>query len=73
MFCSDKRLKVQIEGRSQQASVTVFCELDTCSAHYQPRATAGTYVISFVILLMWKEEAPLLSPDLVITTKKLLL
>lgn len=49
------------------------CEHNTCSAHYQPRAAAaqlvaGTYVTSFLILLMWKEKAPLLSPDLV--TKK---
>lgn len=32
----------------------------------RPRATAGTYVTSCLILLMWKEEAPLLSPDLLI-------
>lgn len=52
---------------SLKVNVCLFCERSTCSAHYQPCAPAGTYVTSFLILLMWKEEAPLLSPDLLIT------
>lgn len=44
-----------------------FYEHNTCSAYYLPRANAappaaGNYVTSFLTLL--KEEAPLLSPDL---------
>lgn len=46
------------------------CEQNARGARYQPRATAaalaGTYVTSFLIVLMWKEKAPLLSPDLLI-------
>lgn len=59
--------KVSDRTSSCEARVSSLrCERNTCSAHYRPRATAGTYVTSFLILLMWKEEAPLLSPDLLI-------
>ena len=60
--------KHQLRGFSFCFVLFFWCEHITCSSYYQSHATvAGTYVTSFLILLMWKEKAPLFSPDLVIT------